>query len=44
MVLATVGEALRTVVSPDGRTLAFAVWGDPDGLPVLSLHAQRGAG
>lgn len=22
----------------DGRTLAFAEWGDPDGLPVFSLH------
>jgi pimeloyl-ACP methyl ester carboxylesterase len=42
MALATVGEALRTVVSPDGRTLAFAVWGDPDGFPVLSLHGTPG--
>ena len=22
----------------DGRTLAFAEWGDPDGFPVFSLH------
>jgi pimeloyl-ACP methyl ester carboxylesterase len=42
MVLATVGESLRTVVGPDGRSLAFAVWGDPDGFPVLSLHGTPG--
>jgi pimeloyl-ACP methyl ester carboxylesterase len=42
MVFATVGETLRTVVGPDGRTLAFAVWGDPDGFPVLALHGTPG--
>ena len=36
------GEPLRTVVTPDGRTLAFAVWGDPDGFPVLALHGTPG--
>jgi pimeloyl-ACP methyl ester carboxylesterase len=29
-------------VAPDGRTLAFAVWGDPDGFPVLALHGTPG--
>ena len=36
------GEPLRTLVTPDGRTLAFAVWGDPDGFPVLALHGTPG--
>ena len=36
------GEPLRTVVAPDGRTVAFAVWGDPDGFPVLGLHGTPG--
>ena len=36
------GEPLRTVVGPDGRTLAFAVWGDADGFPVLALHGTPG--
>jgi len=37
-----VAELLRTVVSADGRTVAFATWGDPDGFPVLSLHGTPG--
>ena len=36
------GEPLRTTSTPDGRTLAFAVWGDPDGFPVLFLHGTPG--
>jgi pimeloyl-ACP methyl ester carboxylesterase len=36
------GEPLRTVTTPDGRTLAFAVWGDTDGFPVLALHGTPG--
>jgi pimeloyl-ACP methyl ester carboxylesterase len=31
-----------TTHAPDGRTLAYAVWGDPDGFPVLSLHGTPG--
>lgn len=27
-----------TALAPDGRTLTFAEWGDPDGFPVFSLH------
>jgi pimeloyl-ACP methyl ester carboxylesterase len=30
------------VESSDGRVLAFAVWGDPDGFPVLALHGTPG--
>jgi pimeloyl-ACP methyl ester carboxylesterase len=30
--------------APDGRTLAFAEWGDPDGFPVFSLHGTPGWG
>jgi pimeloyl-ACP methyl ester carboxylesterase len=37
-----VGESLRTVETAEGRTLAFAVWGDPDGFPILSLHGTPG--
>jgi pimeloyl-ACP methyl ester carboxylesterase len=28
----------RTATAADGRVLAFAEWGDPDGAPVFSLH------
>jgi pimeloyl-ACP methyl ester carboxylesterase len=38
-----VGEPLRTLETPDGRTLAYAVWGDPDGFPVLALHGTPGS-
>jgi pimeloyl-ACP methyl ester carboxylesterase len=37
-----VGEPLRTLRTPDGRTLAYATWGDPDGFPVLGLHGTPG--
>jgi pimeloyl-ACP methyl ester carboxylesterase len=37
-----VGEPLRTLETPDGRTLAYAVWGDPDGYPVFGLHGTPG--
>ena len=36
------GKPLETVKTADGRTLAYAVWGDPDGFPVLSLHGTPG--
>jgi pimeloyl-ACP methyl ester carboxylesterase len=29
--------------APDGRALAFAEWGDPDGFPVFSLHGTPGS-
>lgn len=35
-------ESLRTVVAADGRTVAFATWGDPDAFPVLALHGTPG--
>jgi pimeloyl-ACP methyl ester carboxylesterase len=37
-----VGEPLRTFETPDGRTLAYAIWGDPDGFPILALHGTPG--
>jgi pimeloyl-ACP methyl ester carboxylesterase len=37
-----VGEPLRTLETPDGRTLGYAIWGDPKGFPVLSLHGTPG--
>ena len=36
------GESLRTTPTSDGRVLAFAVWGDPDGFPVMALHGTPG--
>ena len=36
------GERLRTLQTPDGRTLAYATWGDPDGFPILGLHGTPG--
>ena len=36
------GERLRTLETPDGRTLAYATWGDPEGFPILSLHGTPG--
>jgi pimeloyl-ACP methyl ester carboxylesterase len=36
------GERLRTLETPDGRTLAYATWGDPNGFPILSLHGTPG--
>jgi pimeloyl-ACP methyl ester carboxylesterase len=37
------GEKLRTVTVADGRSLAVAQWGDPDGTPILSLHGTPGS-
>jgi pimeloyl-ACP methyl ester carboxylesterase len=37
-----VADSLRTVVAADGRTVAFATWGDPDAFPVLFLHGTPG--
>ena len=37
------GDSLRTTTTPDGRVLAFAVWGDPDGFPIMSLHGTPGS-
>jgi pimeloyl-ACP methyl ester carboxylesterase len=35
-------DNLRTLTLPDGRTLAYAEWGDPDGVPVISIHGTPG--
>jgi len=32
-----------TATAADGRTLAVAEWGDPDGFPVVSLHGTPGS-
>jgi len=37
-----VAEPLRVVTAPDGREVAFAVWGDPEGFPVMRLHGTPG--
>jgi pimeloyl-ACP methyl ester carboxylesterase len=30
------------IPTPDGRTLAVAEWGDPDGVPVIAMHGTPG--
>jgi len=40
--MAVVAERLRVVTAPDGREVAFAVWGDPAGFPVMRLHGTPG--
>lgn len=35
-------STLSTLRTPDGRTLAYAQWGDPDGSPIFSLHGTPG--
>src|SRR3954451_8760632 len=40
--MAVVAERLRFVTAPDGRDVAFAIWGDPGGFPVLRLHGTPG--
>jgi len=40
--MAVVADRLRVVSAPDGREVAFAVWGDPAGFPVLRLHGTPG--
>ena len=40
--MAVIAERLRFVTAPDGREIAFAVWGDPTGFPVLRLHGTPG--
>jgi len=37
-----VAEPLLTFQTPDGRQLAYARWGDPDGFPILVLHGTPG--
>ena len=36
------GEPLLTFQTSDGRELAYALWGDPDGFPILVLHGTPG--
>ena len=36
-------ESLKQITTPDGRELAFAIWGDASGFPVLSLHGTPGS-
>lgn len=40
---ALMGERLREVTTRTGRTLGVAQWGDPTGIPILSLHGTPGS-
>jgi pimeloyl-ACP methyl ester carboxylesterase len=42
MLRTLMGDPLVTFELPDGRQLAYATWGDPDGFPVMSLHGTPG--
>ena len=35
-------DPTKVIVTPDGRELAYAQWGDPGGFPVFSLHGTPG--
>ena len=37
-VINTPAHLEHRIKTPDGRTLAVAEWGDPDGLPVIAMH------
>ena len=37
------GRSRQSLGLPDGRTLCYAEWGDPDGFPVLGLHGTPGS-
>jgi pimeloyl-ACP methyl ester carboxylesterase len=37
-----VTDHLETLTLPDGRTLAYAQWGDPAGRPIIALHGTPG--
>jgi pimeloyl-ACP methyl ester carboxylesterase len=39
----SMGNRLRSVRAADGRALAVAQWGDPDGAAVFSLHGTPGS-
>src|SRR5215471_18491037 len=37
-----VDRSRQTVSTKDGRTLCFAEWGDPTGVPIFTLHGTPG--
>jgi len=41
-VIDTPAHPAHRVRTPDGRTLAVAEWGDPNGLPVIAMHGTPG--
>lgn len=41
-VINTPAHLEHRIKPPDGRTLAVAEWGDPDGLPVIAMHGTPG--
>jgi pimeloyl-ACP methyl ester carboxylesterase len=43
MIAAVAGSDMQTATGTDGRTIAFAEWGDLTGFPVFSLHGTPGS-
>ena len=41
-VINTPAHLEHRIKTPDGRTLAVAGWGNPDGLPVIAMHGTPG--
>jgi len=41
-VITTPAHLEHRIQTPDGRTLAVAEWGDPDGLPFIAMHGTPG--
>ena len=41
-VINTPAHLEHRVQTPDGRTLAVAEWGDPNGLPLIAMHGTPG--
>ena len=37
------GTSTRTVILPDGRAVEFALFGDPEGTPVVAVHPVPGS-
>jgi pimeloyl-ACP methyl ester carboxylesterase len=40
--MSDVSRTRQFATAPDGRTLCFAEWGDPDGFPVVAIHGTPG--
>ena len=37
----TADRTRQLLTLPDGRTLCFAAWGEPEGFPVVAMHRAQ---